>query len=242
MNLFKLIKPELKIKTVAHKKIKMPPTLTPKIAELVGIHFGDGGIHIRKRKSYVTTYTFNLKEKKLIEDTKLWFQQLFGIKLKSFIKGNSIQFYSCSKMLCYFLNENFEVPLGRKDYLKIPSIIKKKEIYLKAFIKGLHRTDGCQFIKKDKGYEYPIIKITTKCKDFAEEIKDSLIQFGFRATINKKQGENYVGYDINLHGKNQYNKWCSEIYPLKNIRWGRRDLNADLEVSSLKQDFNRPSG
>lgn len=67
------------------------------------------------------------------------------------------------------------------------------------------------FIKKFGKYEYPVVKITTKCKDFAEEIKDILIQMEFRAKINKKWGRNYYGYDIVLHGKKQCEKWNKEI-------------------------------
>jgi hypothetical protein len=208
----KLIKPEIKITTTACTQIKIPRVLTPQIAELIGIHFGDGCIHVKKRKSYTVTYTINVKENKLIEDITLWFQQLFNIELKSFVKDNGLHLYTCSKMLCYFLHENFGAPLGKKDFLSIPQIIKEKDIYLKAFLRGLHRTDGCVFIKRDKKYRYPIVKITTKCYNFSIQIQEALILFGFRATINKKVDQrSCIGYDVILHGTKQYQKWISEI-------------------------------
>ncbi|MBT4805448.1 hypothetical protein HON71_04715 [Candidatus Woesearchaeota archaeon] len=217
----KLIKPKIKITTKAYTQIKTPKILTPQIAELIGIHFGDGCIHVRKRKSYIVTYTFNVKDNKLIEDTKSWFRELFGIELKSFVKNNGLHLYTCSKMLCYFLHENFGAPLGKKDFLSIPPIIKEKDIYLKAFLRGLHRTDGCVFIKKDKKYRYPIVKITTKCYDFSIQLQKALILFDFRATINKKVDQRgCVGYDVTLHGTKQYQKWISEISDKKKIKSG----------------------
>ena len=114
-------------------------------------------------------------------------------------------------MLCLFLNENFGAPLGKKKNLKIPPIIKANKTYLKAFIRGLHRTDGCSFKRNCNGYEYHVIKITTSCKEFANEIRDSLRGFGFRANTYRKKNKKNEGYDVVLNGISQYNKWNSEI-------------------------------
>ena len=82
-------------------------------------------------------------------------------------------------------------------------IIKKNNFYLKAFMRGLFRTDGCSFIKIFGKYKYPTIKITTKCKAFAEDIKESLILLEFRAKINKKWGRDYYSYDVVLNGERE---------------------------------------
>tara|TARA_Y100000310_G_C20502810_1_gene724867 strand:- start:156 stop:842 length:687 start_codon:yes stop_codon:yes gene_type:complete len=217
---YALKKPQIVRKTTYCKEIKIPSVLTPVIAELVGIHFGDGGIHIKKQKSYIATYTFNLKEEKLIEDTRLWFRETFELELGSCIQRNAIKLYNNSKILCYFLHENFGAPLGRKDALRIPPIVKNEKIFLKAFLRGLFRTDGCIFIKKDKIYRYPIVKISTKCKEFAEDIKIALLYLEFRPTINKKYWKGLVGYDVVLHGTKQYKKWVKEISNHKMIKNG----------------------
>lgn len=204
---FNLTKPKLVVKTTKHREIRIPPRLTLQLAELVGIHFGDGGIHVRKRKSYLVTYTFNAKENALIEDTRSFFKELFDIELKSVSQKNATQFYCSSKMLCYFFHENFGAPLGKKDHLSIPPIIKQDDKYVKAFLKGLFRTDGCLYFTKG----YPIIKITNKCKEFTQEIKYALLEMGFRANVYAKGNKKHEGYDVVLCGHNQLVKWRSEI-------------------------------
>jgi len=206
----------IKVHTTKYTEIDLPKYMSTELAELVGIHFGDGGIHIRKRKTYVVTYCFNKKEIQLREDLKTLFKKLFNIEIKQYLRNNVVESYCGSKMLAYFLNQNFGAPLGKKDSLKIPTIIKEEKEDLCAFLRGLYRTDGCLFIKKYGKYKYPVIKITTKCKEFAEELTQSLIDLGFRARINVKWGRNYFGYDVVLHGEKQLIKWNNEILKIKN--------------------------
>ena len=206
-----LIIPKIQVTTTPYKVINLPTEMSIILAELIGIHFGDGGIHVRKRKSYTVTYCFNSDEVDLLKDVQSWFKQLFDVEIKYITRKHAFELYCCSKMLCLFLNENFGAPLGKKKHLKIPPIIKSDEVYLKAFIRGLHRTDGCSFKRNCNGYEYPVIKITTNCKEFANEIRDSLIVLGFRAYTNERTKSKYEGYDVVLNGVSQYNKWNSDI-------------------------------
>ena len=213
----KLIKPTIVGKTTPLKKINLPSRMSNKLAELVGIHFGDGSIYMENKKTnrkyYRIVYCFNIKEKELQEEVKKMFNDHFNIQLGeyTYINKSAVALACSSKELCYFLNENFNIPFGKKNHLCLPKIIKNNKIYLRYFIRGLFKTDGCCFIKKDKGYEYPIIKITTKCKEFSKDIQKSLIGFGFRARINKKHWGNHSGYDVVLHGEKQHRKWFSEI-------------------------------
>ncbi len=215
----KLIIPNIKTTFTKLKPVKLPKYITPELAELIGIHLGDGNIYVRK-SSYAISYCFNLKEKELIERTKYLFNRLFEKNLKLVqVRKGAVLLQCHSKLLCYFLNHNFSIPLGRKDNLIIPNLIKPNKKHIRSFLKGLHWTDGCTFIKTDKiKYTYPIIKITTKCKPFSLEIQQELIKLGFRATHCEKKGINFHGYDIILHGKEQYNKWITEVSDKKLIK------------------------
>ncbi len=213
-----LIKPKLKTKTTKFKPVNLPSHMSVELAEFLGIHFGDGSIQINKN-TYRIAYCFNIKEIQLIEYTKILFNKLFHRNLKEDQIRNGAIVLSCtSKPLSYFLKENFLLPFGRKNNLTIPNNIKSNSKYIKSFLKGLHWTDGCTYIKTDKNkYFYPIVKITTKCQSFAKEIQQELIKLGFRATLARKVGFNYDGYDVVLHGKKQYAKWLSTISDKKTI-------------------------
>ncbi len=217
----KLIKPKLKGETTKFKPVNFPPHMNTELAEFLGIHFGDGGIHINKG-TYRISYCFNIKEVELLKRTRFLFEKLFNRNLREDQIRNGAILISCnSKPLSFFLKENFLLPFGKKNHLTISDNIKSNKEYIKSFLKGLHWTDGCTYIKIDKKkYYYPIVKITTKCKTFAEEIKQELTKLGFRATSAKKIGLNYSGYDVVLHGKKQYKKWTSEISTHKMIKNG----------------------
>ena len=216
----KLIKPNLKIKTTRFKPVNFPPYMSTELAEFIGIHFGDGSIFVKKG-THTISYCFNMKETELIEHTKYIFKNLFKRDLKVIqIRKCAITMTCISKPLSYFLKINFLLPFGKKNHLTIPDNIKSSSEYMKSFLKGLHWTDGCTFIKTDKKYSYPIVKITTKIEPFAKEIQQELIDLGFRATVGMKKGFNYVGYDVVLHGKEQYEKWLSEISDKKKIKYG----------------------
>ena len=221
----KLIKPVLVQKTTRFKHVNLPDNLTNDFAELIGIHFGDGNIHV-KESSYRLSYCFNINEKDLIKNTKSLFAKLFEIELKEVQVRNGAILLAChSKPLCYFLKDNFNIPFGKKNNLRIPVNIRSNKEFIKNFLKGLHWTDGSNFIKTDKiKYSYPIVKITTKCKNFAYDIQKELLELGFRATLSEKKGANYHGYDVVLHGKKQYKKWVDEISNKKLIKCGDAEI------------------
>ena len=206
-----LTKPLIKVHTTKYREINIPERMNNELAELVGIHFGDGGIHVRKRKTYNVTCSFNVNEVELIEEYKRLMKNLFGLEPKSYLRSNCVEFYCCSKLLAYFLNQNFNAPLGRKENLMIPPIIKLNTEYLQYFLRGLFKTDGCLIKNNSHGKEYPIIKITNKSKEFIEEITSSLIDMGFKAKARSKCNKKYNGYDTILCGFNQLYKWKQEI-------------------------------
>ena len=112
----KLIKPKIVRITKHHKKINLPSEMSNELAELLGIHFGDGSIYIGEKKDYRVLYCFNILEKDIIQETKETFKKLFGIELKEKPSGskNAIELCCYSKMLCYFLHTSFGTPFGKK--------------------------------------------------------------------------------------------------------------------------------
>ena len=57
-----LKKPKILSKTKPTKKYQLPDKLTVELAELIGIHFGDGFMRVGKKKDYRLSYCFNINE------------------------------------------------------------------------------------------------------------------------------------------------------------------------------------
>lgn len=204
------------------------------LAEIAGIMFGDG--HLTNKKfTYKLVISLNLKkDERYSEHIQDLFERRLKIRLKRTInrKKNSLNLYYFSKYVVEKINMEVKMPLGRKKLIEIPKDINAKEKYLIKFIKGLFDTDGCITTQKDKNYKYPLIKITTKHKMFAENIKKSLRKLSIRSFICTKIDKNKnIGYDIvarNLHARKfikligssnerNKNKWEQE--------WGHWDSN-----------------
>lgn len=201
------------------------------MAEIIGIHFGDGCMDI-KNHSYRITYAINFSEKYYANYIFSLFETVFGIKLKSYIRlnRNCIELYYYSKLLCIYFNEFLEIPYSPKNNLLIPSFLKEDISLLIPFIKGVFDTDGCITTKKGK-YCYPMIKLTTKHRDFADQLSESLKILGITNCISKKKDNcGRMGFDVVINGKmcsNFMNKIGSNN--LKNIqKWGCWDLNPDF--------------
>lgn len=103
------------------------------------------------------------------------------------------------------LNRRFAVPIGIKyDQLTISKKILKLPWEKKKFaIRGLLDTDGLIFARKDENYRYPHIAITSKNKDFLNQIKDLLRKRNYPAYIN--------GIDIRIKGVENIKRWFEDI-------------------------------
>ena len=112
------------------KSIKIPKKLTPELAEIIGLHIGDGHLGYNKNKySYVIQLMGNPKTEKLHYDnhiSKLW-KSIFNINLKLRNYPNKCYgFQVYSKAIGTFFNRALEMPIGKKSKtIRIPELIKK---------------------------------------------------------------------------------------------------------------------
>ena len=169
------------------KNLKFPPKMSNELAELIGIHFGDGCMKKQRNYTYQICYCFNKRDKEYAIYVKNLFYNLFNINVKMYENFNSINLYFISKSLCTFFNEVLKIPYSPKKSLSIPNYIISNKKYLVAFIRGLFDTDGCTIIQKDRGYNYNLIRICTSIYDFSEEIKLALTSLGIKSYICTKK-------------------------------------------------------
>jgi len=206
------------------KRIKLPKEMSVELAELIGIHFGDGSMSQTHNNKYRLTYTCNSLEKQYAKHIANLFKQLFdvSIKIKENKKKNCVDMYFYSKTLCAFFNTRLGIPYSPKTDLRIPEIVLSNNNYLAAFIRGLFDTDGCITIQKSGKYSYYLLKISTKHKTLADDISKALNILEIPAFISTKSHKTSVGFDVTVRNKNvtKFFKIVGSNNHKKRKKWG----------------------
>jgi DNA-binding transcriptional regulator WhiA len=199
------------------KGLKFPAEMSPELAEIIGIHFGDGCMTHHKTTHRIL-YSFNSRDKLYVDYVSSLFWKIFNISMKrmNLSYRNEIELYFISKSMCLFLNEVLLVPFSPKKDLKIPEYIINNPEYLKNFIRGLFDTDGCFTIQRDGKYSYHMVKICTGSESFAVNIDFALKSLDMKSYICRKE----TGFDVVVKRKESYEKFLLLIKP-QNARGNR---------------------
>lgn len=171
------------------------PTKSKRLAEFMGIMFGDG--HLSNYQIEVTTNSST--DKNHAFHVKRLTERLFGMKCTISIRSGekTIIIKTSSKNLVNFIHK-LGMPIGNKiqNNLKIPLWIKQNETYLKLFIQGLFDTDGCIYCDnhkiKDKIYRHLGWTITTCADKLKKDLLFYLKELGFSPTHTKNQKSIYL--------------------------------------------------
>lgn len=136
----------LKFPQKSHRKIIKIPSESIKLAELMGIIAGDGGIG---NKWQLTISLNSEKDKDYVTYVKVLIESLFGIIIaqrKRPHQNTTVLSASSTSLVNFLISKG--VPKGNKimSGIDIPMWIRKNKNYLKYFIRGLFDTDGCLYI------------------------------------------------------------------------------------------------
>ncbi len=199
------------------KGLKLPDSMSLELAEIIGIHFGDGCMTHHKTTHRIM-YSINSRDASYADYIHSLFLKVFNISMKriEYPHKNEIELYYMSKNLCLFFNNVLLVPFSPKINLKIPEYIRTNPEYIICFIRGLFDTDGCFTIQRDGKYSYNMIKICTGSKSFAIEIDSALKSLGIQSYICRKK----MGFDVVIKRITSYERFVSLIKP-KNTRGNR---------------------
>lgn len=204
------------------KGLKLPNTISPELAYIVGVLAGDGNIFVRKDKhDYRIKCVGNPKDEKEFYRNILapLFKKVFNINLdnKNQDSNSTYGFYIYSKSLVEFLSKVFGLPVGRKyDKLNISKVIKDNDLTA-DFIRGLADTDfGITFRGNRK---FPSIVGSSKSKKFFQEIAKELRLMGFTLCTlydykiidpRLKKGYSIINR-IEINGEKNFNLWMKKI-------------------------------
>lgn len=202
--------------------------MTPELAEICGIHAGDG--YLRKRQINKTELDISgaLEEKEYYDNHVIpLFNKFFNLRLKGrFFSRGTYGFVIWNIKVGPLIHE-LGFPYGEKSSIvNIPNIIleSRNKLFYSRFLRGLFDTDGCLIFQKKYGKNYclfkrrynhyPIIILSTVSKRLSEEVNQILGELKIEHFIYGHQPKNFrdkYRYNLVISGIERLNKWMNLI-------------------------------
>jgi len=215
----------------------MMTEITPELAEICGIHAGDGYMRCRESGKGEVQICGSLEEKDYYDNHVIpLFNKCFSLEIKGKIfSQRTYGFISYEKRIRDFLLESGFPPGKKSNSVCIPKEIleSKDNSIIYGFLRGIFDTEGNLYFRKSfagidtfkkKYNHYPIIKITTTSKSLAEGIIILLhrldILFFYFNRDSKKINESRQ-YIISISGLDGLEKWMNLIGTKNKVQLSR---------------------
>jgi len=196
------------------------------MAELMGIHIGDGCISVNARYS---EYYLGGDITEEVEYHDKWVSKLFNKKVMFPLYGKKVTykfhpkvgiygFHIFDKKIVNFFNK-LGIKSGPKTNVEIPKIIFSDKNLTKRFLRGLLDTDGNIYFDKNRTSKNPInncpvIQLGTVSEILCNQIFDVMFNLGFHPRKKKphqgKRDKNFV-HTILLYRRGDIRKYINEI-------------------------------
>jgi intein/homing endonuclease len=194
-------------KFINKKEITLP-RISPRLAEIMGVLFGDG--HLSKYQASICTNSItDIDHAYFIKKTfETCFETEAVIRKKK--TTNALEIVVSSIKLVSFLN-HMGMPIGNKLKvgLNAPRWILSKKKLSAAFLRGLFDTDGCVYLDKHttrtKTYNYIGLSVTSYSPRLLADVKSMLEMFDLKPSWTNKQKSVY------LRRQNDVKKFFKEI-------------------------------
>jgi hypothetical protein len=256
-NFQKEVKPEKKVSLM---EPSLPKEMTPDLAEICGIHAGDGYMRCRNGNHFELDISGNTDEKEYYDNHVVpLFERTFGIKIKAqlFQPRNTYGFRICKREVCEFIH-SMGFPYGKKTLtVEVPKqILESRNLeIIYRFIRGVFDTDGTISFRKRGGsgyseihkkrHTYSYIKIEVCSKSLRDGIGILLMQTGFQFAFSQssRKGNENDSYALTLEGDQNLLLWIYNIgfkNPVKAGRfliWKKYGFNPPLLTFEQQKDI-----
>lgn len=200
----------------SHRKIIRLPEKDEKLAELLGIIAGDGGIN----NNWQVVISLNsLVDADYSRKISALFGSLFNIEpaVRKRKNKNCLVVVASSTELVDFLVDKGSIR-GNKilQNVDMPEWVAAKTEYAKAFIRGGFNTDGCTYYDRHKYkneiYYHLGLAFTNKSAILIKSIVHKLIVMGYHPTVSTK-------FTIMLRREKEIFKFFQDIIPSNLRHW-----------------------
>ena len=205
------------------------PSIDNDVWELFGVILGDGCLskyfsRCQRGDVYEVLLTGNMTD-----DLQYYIRRIIPIiRLKFGSKADyhfrpdvHVIFIKIKSKPIFEFFKTLGVPVGKKkNKIRIPDrVFRSGDAVKAAVLRGLLDTDGHIFARKDEGYKYPYLEISSGSNKFLDDIKSLIRDFGLPAYIhggnvlirggkNLKLWMEKIGSSHPVH-INRYNMWLS---------------------------------
>lgn len=222
------------------KKTKVVKKLTEDLAKVLGAHVADGNLRIRKTKfknnKEAKHYELVLREEfetNIIAFLR-WFNNVFDFNLNYKKDKNHFYIYVSNKLILYYFNKLFEIPLGRKtETIKIPDVIKNSDKNIKkSFLQGLFMFDGS--VEYTTGY----VSLVSRSKQLIQDVNKILNEINLKPDYISKKEDNFKRHRIIIRKKEKLKK-CLILFEKNTEKWYRlhEHLYGFKKFNNNKQDL-----
>lgn len=204
-------------------EISIPKIITKELAEETGWHIGDGSMNYYVNKDKIKG-VYQLRGHKIDDIShyerrvKPLFKKIYrvNVSLRHMKSDGVFGFQLWSNRIVDFKNKKLNLPLGKKEEIKIPEIFLKDLELTKSVIRGIFDTDGCFYLEKKNNKLYPRVKISTTSINLSEQLLEKINNLNIRATkyTTKRKKFNWKPLQaIEIRGKEQVAMWFKIINP-----------------------------
>ncbi len=246
----KLVIPEISV-CDAKRRIHFPEKIDENLAELVGIYLGDG--HLAKRiyrNEYKLQITGHMVQDRFYYEKFVipLIRNLFNIEPKLYFKPkeNVFQLEVYSKGVFLFLVNNFDLPIGRKENIRIPEMFFKDPKLLGSCVRGVLDTDFYFSVHKSS----VVFGAFFNQKSLVEDLETAFSQMGIccktalnDAHFDKRTNKIYTGQRITVRKRQHIEKIFNEIgthHPMMALKykiWKNGEFVTSKDITSSKQNL-----
>lgn len=198
---------------------------TPELAEICGVHAGDG--YLRGNGKWELDISGDVEEKDYYDFHLIpLLKKVFKIKIigRYFPHRNTYGFVIRDRRVIETIHQ-VGFPYGAKSLtVKIPELILKDKELLISFLRGYFDTDGSLYFKRRKSgsysifkktrHYYPTLSFTTISKPLVEDLKKALKKLGFSFvyySYKSKNPKEHLQHNLYLYGNKKLYKWMKLI-------------------------------
>ncbi len=217
----------------------LPKEMTPDLAEIYGIHAGDGYLQLRDRNRFVLELDCDVDEKAYYDEHVVpLFEKTFKINItpRFFPHRHTYGFFIYNKKICEFIH-SLGFPYGEKTYsVKVPKpILQSNNIEVaRRFVKGVFDTDGTVSFRRrirlrgksenSKRHTYPRLLLDVCSPDLCfgvGQLLERMEEFRFSISYQRASGNHKKKYKLCLAGDRNLLFWTQDIGFKNNVKNNR---------------------